>query len=301
MIKGPDAHSDQFLHDLGAIGLRMGRAQREITSGRRINTPSDAPDEISHLLSLRSRLSATEQSKSNLGRVQTEVDTAEQALGHGAEVLDRIQTLGAQGATDLIEPGVRRSLAGEVEQLLGQLVNLANTEIQGRYLFAGDTDQVQPYSFDPTQSNAVSAYQGSPTTRQLGHPSGGRFALSKTADSLFEGPATGDNVFGAVNALRNALRANDVPGVRSALANVRTAGTYFNTQHTFYGGVQKQVTDATDFAEKQIVSLKQQISGVADADVTASILQFNSARQSQEAALAAEAKRPQSTLFDYLR
>ena len=56
MIKGPDARSERFLSDLATINGRIGKAQREITSGRRINTPSDAPDEISHLLSLRTSL-----------------------------------------------------------------------------------------------------------------------------------------------------------------------------------------------------------------------------------------------------
>jgi flagellar hook-associated protein 3 FlgL len=301
MLKGPDARSDRFLHDLATINARIGRAEREITSGRRINSPSDSPDEISHLLSLRSGLSATEQTKSNLSRIQTEVDTAEQALSHGAEVLDRIQTLGAQGASDILDPAVRRTLGVEVEQLLGQLVNLANTEIEGRFIFAGDTDQVPPYEFDPAQDDAVSSYLGSTTTRQVGHPSGSRFAISKTANSIFEAPAAGDNVFDSVNALRVALRDNNLAGLRTALADVRSAGRFFNTQHAFYGGVQNQVAEATTFAQKQILLFKQQISGVEDADITASILELNSSRQSQEAALAAEARRPQSTLFDYLR
>jgi len=58
---------------------------------------------------------------------------------------------------------------------------------------------------------------------------------------------------------------------------------------------------ATDFAERQIVLMKQQISSVEDADVTASILQLNDARQLQETALAAEARRPRTSLFEYLR
>ena len=300
-LKGPDAHSDRFLNDLAAINQRIGRATREISSGRRINSPSDAPDEISQLLSLRSSLSSTVQSKSNLGLVRTEVDTAERALSHAVEVLDRVQVLGTQGATDLLDAEVRRTLAGEVEQLLGQLVNAANTEIEGRFVFAGDTDQTPPYTFDSTQDDAVSDYGGAPTTRQLGHPSGSRFAVSKTAHTIFEAAEPENNVFGAVNALRNALRDSDPAAVRAALAQVRTAAKHLNSQQSFYGGVQNQVTEATDYAEKQIVLLKQRISGVEDADITAAILELKDATQVQELALAAESRRPRSTLFDYLR
>jgi flagellin-like hook-associated protein FlgL len=108
-------------------------------------------------------------------------------------------------------------------------------------------------------------------------------------------------VFDSVNALRNALRDNDVPAAKLALAQVRTAAKHLNNQQAFYGGVQNQVTEATDFAEKQIVRFKQQISGVEDADVTAAILDLTQGRQLQETALAAESRRPRSTLFDYLR
>ena len=300
-LKGPDAHSDRFLNDLAAINQRIGRATREISSGRRINTASDAPDEISHLLSLRSSLSATVQSKANLGRVQTEVDTSERALSHAVDVLDRVQVLGTQGGTDLLDAEVRRTLSGEVEQLLGQLVNAANSEIEGRFVFAGDTDQTPPYSFDPSQDDAVSDYGGATTTRQVGHPSGSRFAVSKSASTIFEAAEPENNVFGAVNALRNALRDSDAAAVRTALTQVRTAARYLNSQQSFYGGVQNQVTEATDYAEKQIVLIKQQLSGVEDADVTAAILELKDATQVQELALAAESRRPRSTLFDYLR
>jgi len=91
MLRGPHAASEKFLNDLAAINNRMNRAQREITSGRRINAASDSPDEISYLLSLRSELGRTEQVQSNLSRVRTEVDSAEQALGNAVVVLDRIQ------------------------------------------------------------------------------------------------------------------------------------------------------------------------------------------------------------------
>jgi len=89
----------------------------------------------------------------------------------------------------------QRTLSDEVEQLLGQLVNLANSEIEGRFIFAGDTDQTAPFSFDPSQTNAVSAYQGSTTTRQVGHPSGSRFPISRTVAAIFTAPAAADNVF----------------------------------------------------------------------------------------------------------
>jgi flagellar hook-associated protein 3 FlgL len=301
MIRGSDAHTDKFLQDLTAINQRIGKAEREISSGRRINAASDAPDEISHLLSLRSTLSGAEQSKANLSRVKTEVDTGEQALGHAVELLDRAQVLGAKGATGIIDADAHSTIASELDQILGQFVNLANTEIGGRFIFSGDTDQVAPYTYDHSLPNPVSPYRDASNTRQVVHPSGTRFSISKTADTIFVASNDEDNVFGSIQALSFALRNNDSTAINQALANVRTSAKYLSNQQAFYGVVQNQVTEATDFAERQIVLVKQQISSLEDADVTASILQLNDARQLQETALAAEARRPRTSLFEYLR
>jgi flagellar hook-associated protein 3 FlgL len=301
MIKGTDSHSGRFLRDLAAIDNRIERAQREIASGRRINAPSDSPDEISTLLGLRSGLGAAEQAKSNLGRVKTEVDAAEQSLNHATKLLDRIQVLGAQGATDIADANARLTLAGEVEQILGDLVNVANTEIAGRFIFAGDTDQTPPYQFDPTQPQPVSAFGGSTTTRQIGHPGGGRFPISKAGNTIFEGPTAANNLFQSITDLRNALAADDTATVRASLANVRSASQYFNVQLAFYGGAQNQIDEALQTAESQIVRFKSQISSIEDADLTASILELNQNTQVREAALAAESRRPRNSLFDYLR
>ena len=300
MIRGLDAATDQFLGDLTEINRRVDRAERQISSGRRINNPSDAPDEVAHLLEVRTDLSAVEQIHSNLGRVRTEVDTAEETLRYAVTALDRVTVLGTQGATDIITGQGRTVLSGEVEGLLSQLVSMANTQVEGRYIFSGDTDQTSPYSVDLSTDDPVSAYGGSTSTRLVMHPSGTRFAIARTADGIFDSSNPADNVFDSVNALRVALRDDDVPAVRMALANVRTAAVHLNNQLAWYGGVQNQVGEATDFASRQETRLRTRISEIQDADITQAILDLQQGRFVQEAALNAQARKPRSSLFDYL-
>ena len=301
MINGPDAQSSKFLNDLAAIAQRLDRAQRQISSGRRINDVSDDPDEISHLLGIRSDLSQVEQFQVNLGLIQTEVDTGEQALGQAIQAMDRIGVLGAQGASDLTPADSRNTIAVEIDELLGQVVNLANSQVDGRYLFSGDNDQAPPYTFDLSQPNPIGPYQGSASTRLVQHPSGQRISIAKTADEIFANPDPTLNVFDSVNALRAALRANDTAAIKTALGNVRTASVHLNNMQAFYGGVQNQVADAADFASKQVVRLKTQISQTEDADITSAILELNQSKFIQETALSAQSRQPRTSLFDYLR
>ncbi|MEZ5399401.1 MAG: flagellin [Bryobacteraceae bacterium] len=301
MIRGPDSQSEQFLNDLAQISSRLDRAQRQVATGKRINTLSDAPDQVGHLLSLRSELASVQQIQTNIGRVKAEVGTAESALSQAVDVLERIQSLTVQGGSDFATPQARETLAGEVEVLLGQLVSIAQSQIEGRYIFSGDADQDPPYTVDLTLDDPASDYAGTPATRQIQHPNGTRFALARTAEQIFDNQdAPGANVFDAANAARLALRSNDVDAIGAALSALKSANTHLNDQLAWYGGVQAQVNAASDFASRQAVQVQTRIAEVEDADITQAIVELQQASFQRDAALSAQAARPRKTLFDYL-
>lgn len=114
MLRGLDAQSRKFLADMDRLTAKMADAQRQISSGKRINSVSDAPDDVSVLLATRSELSSVEQAQRNLNLVKTEVDSAEQALGLSVNALDRVLSLGAQGASGTANPESRRILSLEI-------------------------------------------------------------------------------------------------------------------------------------------------------------------------------------------
>ena len=65
--------------------------------------------------------------------------------------MEQAESLGTQGATGTASATARQNLAGELGAVLQQLVATANTAVQGRYIFGGDSDQTTPYSLDMTQ------------------------------------------------------------------------------------------------------------------------------------------------------
>jgi len=89
----------------------------------------------------------------NLGRVKTEVDSAETALRSAITLVVRAQTLGAQGANGTASAQDRIVIAGEIGAILQRLVGVADTSVEGRYVFSGDADQQSPYAIDLTQTN----------------------------------------------------------------------------------------------------------------------------------------------------
>lgn len=300
MLNSLDASSQRFLSELAQTSRRAERAQRQVSSGLRIENASDDPDNVSPMLELRAYLEQTRQTKLNLGRVKAEVDTSEQALENAASVLDRASVLGAQGVTGTQTAETRKMIASEVDALLQQLVGISGTMVEGRYVFSGDNDQTPPYSVDPAQPHGVSTYLGTATTRQTFNPNGTRFSIARTAEDIFDDPVNGHSVFGAVNSLKAALEANDEPAMRNALEDLRGASDHMNSQLAYYGSVQNRVQEASDSASTMETRLTGEVSDIESADVTAAIVEMNQAQFQQQASLASRAQLPKTSLFDYL-
>ena len=300
MINRLDSSSEQFLNALSGTQRRLNRAQLELTSGKRVNTVSDDPDQISSLLQARADLENSLQTKTDLGRVKTEVDTAESVMATAVSLVEHARVLAAQGATGTATPASRKNLADQLGDVLKQLVSISNTTVEGRNIFSGDSDQSAAYSIDLTQPVPTGTYLGTVATREVRHPNGSQFAVSKTAQEIFDSPNPGENIFTSINAIRVALESNDQAGINAALPNLDTASIFLNQQHAFYGSVQNQVTDGITYASKNQIRIEAKISSIEDADATAAALELNQSILQQNAALQSRGKLPRTSLFDYL-
>ncbi|MEQ1885664.1 MAG: flagellin [Bryobacteraceae bacterium] len=300
MISNLDPATQQFLNGLNEISDRMTDAQRRITTGLKISQVSDEPDSVSLLLEARANLSAATQKLANVSRVKTEVDTAENSLQVAVQLFDKVQTLSAQGSSDVLTAAGRADAAQELDSLLQQLVGLAGTSVEGRFIFAGDTDQQVPYIYTEGQATPVSAYLGSSSTRLVQHPNGTTFTVAKTAQEIFDSTDPATNVFTSVQQLITALRANDGTAIRTVNSGLAKVSEYLNSQLAFFGTTQNKVSNATNFGDTLVVQLKTQISNLEDADLTQAILDLNQAGTQQQAALQSRARIPRTTLFDYL-
>lgn len=300
MISSLNSAAQGFLVGLAQIQQREQQAQQQLTTGLRINVVSDAPDAIAGLLQTRSELARTDRIDSNLGIVTTEANTAETALQSAISLVERAQTLGAQGNSDFATGDSRQNLANELSTVLQQLVSTANTAVGGRYIFSGDSDQQSPYSLDLTQTNPVSSYQGAAATRQIQAPDGSQFAVALSGQDIFDSATASQNVFVSINNLRQALLNNDSTAINSSLADVQSSGAFLNQQLAFYGTVQDRLSSATDDAKNLETQLQSQLSGIQDADEAAAITQLTQAQTQQQAALESRAQIPRNSLFDYL-
>lgn len=306
MVGKMDPSAQVFLAQLELMQARAERAQRQITSGKKLASPSDGPDEVSSILQLRSEMQRNGQIKTNLARVRSEVETADGVLQRAVSVLDRAIVLANQGAGSLIGADQRTVMAEEISAIQEEMVGLSQATSEGRFIFGGDQDGEPSYRLDLTSSTGVERLVPFPAaTRLVMHPTGNTFNVARTAQDIFDERNADDtpstrNVFAAINALRVALEGNDQPGVAASLVALREVSGHLNTQAGFYGAVENRITEALNSASEIGARLTTTLSELEDADVTAAILELNQVELNQRAALSSRSLMNKSSLFDYL-
>src|SRR5512132_634781 len=242
MLQSFDPVREKFLADLAAVNDRIDKTQAQLTSGLRINRPSDDPRAVGDVLQLETDISRVTQVAANLHSVKSEVDSASSVVQDAVSFLDQARSLGAQGASGTLSAQARIDLAAQAAQILSALVDASRATFAGRYLFSGDSSSQPAYDVNLASPTGVTRLLTAPATRLIQDSNGVVFAVSQTAQDLFDhrnpdDSIAADNVFAAVNSLRVALANNDQPGTAAAVAAIQKAQDYLSQQGTFYGAV----------------------------------------------------------------
>lgn len=304
MINSLSASEASFLRNIEKIRARGERAQLEVTSGKRIFSASDEPDGVSALLTSRAETEANEQITKNLGRTKAEVDAAENGLQQAIKVLERARTLAVKGKNGFNVEATWTALSLEAGDLTQQLLNISNLAIEGRYIFAGNSDANQPFDYDPGLE-AVTSYAGSAATRQSLFPGGSPFDITKSGDVIFDNPGVdtsgiSKSAFAALKTLKDALTTRDDDSLRLALQAIEASAAHVSGELSFYGAVQRRVIEATSAAQSASIRLGSQLARLEDSDVTQAILESQQAQFQLQASFQMRGQRPRQSLFDYL-
>lgn len=305
MITNLDGTSALFLANVSRIQQKLDDANQQLASGKKLNSASDAPDQVGVLLQLRTNEQRNSQIQSNLTLAETDATSADDTLSDAIQLMDRAVSLAAQGANSSMDAQSRQSLALQVEAIQQAMVADSRAQVQGNYIFSGDQPGAPAYQIDLNAAKGVDELSNAAATRVIEDPTGGRFTASETAQQIFDetdanGNPTANNVFAALNNLRLALMKNDQPGVTNSVSALKQASDHLNDMQAFYGGVETRIQNASDFAGKYDVQLQTEISNTEDADPTTAAMNLTQANSEMQAAFQMEGLMPRKSLFEYL-
>jgi flagellar hook-associated protein 3 FlgL len=306
MISGLSAANDQFLASVNILESNLSQADEQLSSGYRVNQASDSPQSLQDIFVTRSALGQDNQTIQNLNSIQGQVQSADSAVQSAVQLLNQAISLGTEAASNTSSSTSQQTLASQVQGIEAQLVAISNTEVGGVYVFSGDASGSPPYQVNtssPTGVNRLVTPQQ--TTLEVQGPSGVTFQVSLTAQDLFDqrdssDNPTANNAFAALNGLVQALQGGNPSDITQAVGVLQGASNYVDSQATFYGTAENNITTSLNLAQMFQTQDETQLSTLEDADATSLAGQVTQDSTAVDAAMSAEAHMPTTTLFDYL-
>jgi flagellin-like hook-associated protein FlgL len=217
------------LANIQQYNTRLLQTYEEAASGRRLHRPSDDPTGTRRVLDLRGRLSVLEQFKGQRVVTTSLLEGTDTALQSVETLLLSAKGLALRGANDTLGPEQRAILANEVGGLLHQAIALGNSDVNGRYLFAGQANDQPPFSEQVTVASTVRTATPSGTLTPLGVDdltiNGVSIRATQAADdplSTVDAAASARAVAAAINA------ATPSTGVQATVGSTTRALTVLN-------------------------------------------------------------------------
>lgn len=149
---------------------RLFELQNTLSSGKRVDKPSDDPLDMGRILDQRTFAARLEQYQTNIDRAKSRVELNDLALETISDLLAE-----ARSAVELApiesEQTRRDSLAAQIERTVEQITDLANTRFEGNYIFSGH--QSKDPAFKPDELYLPAArldINGDPIPRSITIP-----------------------------------------------------------------------------------------------------------------------------------
>jgi len=136
--------TDMLLNSIQRNSAELLQVQNQLTSGLKLGRPSDSPAEATTIMHLDSMLEGQQQFLNNISYATDYLASTENALTQAVELVRQAYDLALDSIGTGGESG-RESNAVIVDQIIAQLVNIANYTCRGSYVFGGKSSDTAPF------------------------------------------------------------------------------------------------------------------------------------------------------------
>ena len=273
-------------------------AAQELSTGRRVNLPSDNPAAEATMIDENSQSAAIDQYTSSSDSLTDVLNTANSTLDSVTTLLQRAVSLGVEGANGTNNQTDLNSIAAEVSGIQSQVIALANTSYAGHYLFAGTSAGTAPYvsdASDPTQID----YVGNDQQNHVRIGTGLSVASNLPGSSIFS--QSGTNVFDALQSLVTALQSGDSSSIATAESSVSDSLNAVDTAQVFYGNTVDELTTNETYLSQEKLNITTYQNTLVASDTAEAATDVTQAETVLNATIAAAAQiNQQANLLTYL-
>ena len=295
------AFFDRSATALSTLGAQTEKLQTQISTGKRLQAPSDDSVAYQRLQGLSRGVADDKAWSANITLAQVVLQQSDDALGHIVDQLQHAQELAIQGRNGTLSAGDRKAIADQVRAISADLVSIANSkDVRGQPLFGSATgttgvtvDAAGNVSFDGT---------GEPSPVPIAD--GESVQTNDSARKVLGGLTTASgatDVFAVLKSLADALDTSSTTGVASAVDDLKTSLDQVGGARGSVGARGVRLDLESTRLQEAASTRETDRSSLEDTDTTTAIVELQKATTILQATQASFTKLTGLSLFDYIR
>jgi flagellar hook-associated protein 3 FlgL len=296
---------------------KISKVQQQISSGKRLITPSDDPIAAAQVVEINNSIALNEQFAKNRLQLANNLNQTDVTLSNITDVLQNINETIVSASNGLNSAEDKLVMATTLQGQFDQLLSLANsTDSTGNYILSGNNSSSQPFVKDP--NTGLWDYLGSKQNVVVNVDHNSTMSSTIVGSNLFananaptltdnQGQDRGvDNIF---NQLSTAIEALKNPSPTANFdASISNLASYFDLTLTQVNAVRsdvgnrlKMIDQLDSLGSSRGLQLTQSLSNLQDLDYTKAISDFTRQQTVLQAAQQTFAQASKLSLFDYLK
>ncbi|MFD1038883.1 flagellar hook-associated protein FlgL [Virgibacillus byunsanensis] len=287
--------SNNMLRNLSGSYSKMDTYMNQLSTGKKINRPSDDPVIAMKGINYRSQVTEVEQFQRNTNEVHNWMDNSDAALDKAVQGMQKLRELAVQASNDTYDQEERKNIMQEAEQLKEHLVDIGNTKVNGKYIFNGTNTDEAPFDVDGTPNYSVK-----PVYIEVAN--GTKLQANVNPEDVFSGdPASGDDLFVNIQGLIDDLGNNNQEGIEASIETIDANIDNIINARADLGNRMNRLELVENRLSEQKIIATETMANNEDVDYEEAITNLITQESVHRAALSAGSRIIQPSLLDFLR
>lgn len=282
----------------------------KINNGQKYTNISDNPIDAADIVRLNKQLSEIGAYSRNVQNATTQINAQDEAFSTIVDKLQRINDLAIQAANSASGEDGFKACKAEIEELKKTIVNLANTQYDGKYIFAGTNVTTKPFEL---ADDGTITYHGTPANNTAGYEryleisDGVKVELNSSGDSIFgtydpNDPNKSSGLFKVLGDLEAALNTDpmDNDAVREQLDPLQDSIKHISEIQSVHSSTVTKLTMTTEMLDSTEINLKSKLAAISEVDLPSAITELVQQNYSLQASMQAYTIISNQSLLDYI-
>ncbi|MCP5003406.1 MAG: flagellar hook-associated protein 3 [Planctomycetes bacterium] len=277
---------------------RMQELQEQISSGKKINKPSEDPSAARKIMSLNTERNKLDQYSLNTKNATEVLEFNASVLVNLADLINRVQELTVQGVSDTVDTNGRKIIASEIDAVLEDVLRNANSKHADNYTFAGTKTRTIPFTATRNTTNKISSvsFSGNRESIEYQVGPGMNVQVNQTGEITF----VDNNLLNSIISIRDGLETGAITFVRNELDTIESAHDGILSLISKAGAVAKTLELTDKRIEETKLSVELSRAETESADIAELVLRLKEQENIFQATLASSTLIFRNTILDYL-